>query len=86
VPIGRLSDALENPQHPLVVELHAQLIPPMFACKCGCHVWLRAKIVPVSIERGLLEKADSFARRHNLKRSQMVADGPRLVMRSAKAK
>jgi len=44
-----------------------------------------AKIVPVSIERGLLEKADSFARRHKLKRSQMVADGLRLVMQRAKA-
>jgi hypothetical protein len=32
-----------------------------------------AKIVPVSIERGLLEKADSFARRHKLERSQTVA-------------
>ena len=39
-----------------------------------------AKIVPVSIERGLLKQADSFARRHKLKRSQMVADGLRLVM------
>jgi len=41
-----------------------------------------AKILPVSIERGLLEKADSFARRHKLKRSQMVADGLRLVMQN----
>jgi hypothetical protein len=44
-----------------------------------------AKIVPVSIERGLLEKADSFGRRHKLKRSQMVADGLRMVMQRAKA-
>lgn len=42
-----------------------------------------AKIVPVSIERGLLKKADSFARRHKLKRSQMVAQGLRLVMQKA---
>jgi hypothetical protein len=39
-----------------------------------------AKIVPVSIERGLLKDADAFARRHHLKRSQMVAAGLRLVM------
>ncbi len=42
-----------------------------------------AKIVPVSIERGLLKKADSYARRHKLKRSQMVAKGLRLVMAKA---
>jgi hypothetical protein len=42
-----------------------------------------AKIVPVSIERGLLKEADSFARRHKLKRSQMVAEGLRLVMQRA---
>ena len=40
-------------------------------------------IVPVSIERGLLKEADSFARRHKLKRSQMVAQGLRLVMQKA---
>jgi metal-responsive CopG/Arc/MetJ family transcriptional regulator len=42
-----------------------------------------AKIVPVSIERGLLKEVDSFARRHKLKRSQMVAQGLRLVMQKA---
>jgi hypothetical protein len=42
-----------------------------------------AKIVPVSIERGLLKQADSFAKRHKLKRSQMVAEGLRLVMQKA---
>jgi hypothetical protein len=42
-----------------------------------------AKIVPVSIERGLLKEVDSFARRHKLKRSQMVAEGLRLVMKKA---
>ena len=41
-----------------------------------------AKIVPVSIERGLLTRADAFARRHKLKRSEMVAQGLRLVMAS----
>ena len=44
-----------------------------------------AKIVPVSIERELLEMADSFARRHKLKRSQMVANGLCLVMQRAEA-
>jgi hypothetical protein len=39
-----------------------------------------AKVMSVSIERGLLEKADAFAKRHKLKRSQMVAQGLRLVM------
>ena len=39
-----------------------------------------AKILSVSIEQGLLEKADAFAKRHKLKRSQMVAQGLRLVM------
>jgi hypothetical protein len=42
-----------------------------------------AKIVPVSIERGLLKEVDSFAKRHKLKRSQMVAQGLRLVMKRA---
>jgi hypothetical protein len=44
-----------------------------------------AQIVPISIERGLLKQADSFARRHKLKRSQLVAKGLRLVMQRAKA-
>jgi hypothetical protein len=44
-----------------------------------------AKVVPVSIERGLLKKADTFARTHKIKRSQMVAEGLRLVMQRAKA-
>ncbi|MDB5292287.1 MAG: hypothetical protein JWL69_3528 [Phycisphaerales bacterium] len=42
-----------------------------------------AKIVPISIERGLLKEVDSFARRHKLKRSQMVAQGLRLLMKKA---
>ncbi len=44
-----------------------------------------AKIVPVTIERGLLKEADAFAKRHQLKRSQMVAQGLRLVMERAKS-
>jgi hypothetical protein len=39
-----------------------------------------AKVMSISIERGLLKKADAFAKRHKLKRSQMVAEGLRLVM------
>ena len=39
-----------------------------------------AKIVPISLERGLLRRADTFAKQHKLKRSQMVADGLRLLM------
>ena len=39
-----------------------------------------AKIVPVSIERGLLKEADAFAKNHKMKRSQMVSEGLRLVM------
>ncbi len=39
-----------------------------------------AKIVPVSIEQGLLQTADAYARRHKLKRSEMVAQGLKLVM------
>jgi metal-responsive CopG/Arc/MetJ family transcriptional regulator len=39
----------------------------------------------VSIERGLLKEADTFARDHKIKRSQMVAEGLRLVMQRAKA-
>ena len=40
-----------------------------------------AQIVPVSIERGLLARADAFAQRHHWKRSELVAEGLRLVMR-----
>ena len=39
-----------------------------------------AKIVPVSVERELLTRADAFAIRHKLKRSEMMAEGLRLVM------
>jgi hypothetical protein len=40
-----------------------------------------AKIVPISIERGLLRQADAFAKRHRLSRSQLLAEGLRLAMR-----
>lgn len=39
-----------------------------------------ATIVPVSIERGLLRQVDRFAKRHKLKRSQLVAEGLKMVM------
>ena len=41
-----------------------------------------AVIVPISIERGLLEQVNSFARINHLKRSQMVAEGLKLLMSS----
>jgi hypothetical protein len=42
-----------------------------------------AKIVPISIERGLLREADAFARRKKMKRSQLVADALRLLIARA---
>jgi hypothetical protein len=39
------------------------------------------KLSHISIERDLLKKAGSFAKRHKLKLSQMVAQGLRMVMR-----
>lgn len=61
---------------------------PLTARDCALHRKARgrpmvgkgAKIVPVSIERGLLSRADAFAQRHKLKRSEMVAEGLKLVM------
>jgi hypothetical protein len=44
-----------------------------------------AKIVPISIERGLLKEADAFAKAHQLKRSQLIAEGLKLIMHRAKA-
>jgi metal-responsive CopG/Arc/MetJ family transcriptional regulator len=38
-------------------------------------------VIPISIERGLLKQVEAFAKTHHLKRSQMVAQGMRLVMR-----
>jgi hypothetical protein len=40
-----------------------------------------AVVVPISLERGLLEEVDAFAKANHLKRSQMVAEGLRIVMR-----
>jgi hypothetical protein len=39
-----------------------------------------AKIVPVSIERGLLRQVDRLAKRQKLKRSQLVAEGLRMLL------
>jgi hypothetical protein len=44
-----------------------------------------AQIISLSMERGLLKRADSFAKARGLKRSEMVAQGLELVMRRAKA-
>jgi hypothetical protein len=44
-----------------------------------------AKIVPVTIERGLLKQTDRFAKQNGLKRSQVVAQGLRLVMQKTTA-
>jgi hypothetical protein len=40
-----------------------------------------AEQISLSVERGLLKEADAYARRHKLKRSQMVAEALRLLMR-----
>lgn len=39
-----------------------------------------SKMVPISFERGLLKEADSFAKRHKLKRSKLVAEALRMFM------
>ena len=44
-----------------------------------------SKIVPVSLERGLLKQVNAFAKAHGLKRSQMVSEGLRMIMVRAKA-
>jgi hypothetical protein len=44
-----------------------------------------AKIVPVSIERGLLKEVDAYAKAHQMKRSQMVVQRLCMVMQRAKA-
>jgi hypothetical protein len=41
--------------------------------------------VSVSVEKSLLKQADAYAKSHNLKRSQMFADGLRLLMVRSKA-
>ena len=37
----------------------------------------------ISMERGLLKEADSYARKHGLSRSQLIADGLRAIIGSA---
>lgn len=44
-----------------------------------------SQVVPISIERGLLGEADALARRSKMARSQLVAEGLRLVLARAKA-
>jgi hypothetical protein len=41
-----------------------------------------AKQVAVTLERGLLERADAYARQRGLKRSEMIARGLTLLMAS----
>jgi hypothetical protein len=38
------------------------------------------KMVAVTIEKGLLMRADAYARRHGIKRARMIAQGLQLVM------
>jgi hypothetical protein len=42
-----------------------------------------AKMVAVSIERGLLLRADRYAKRHAMKRAELIAEGLRLVLAKA---
>jgi hypothetical protein len=39
-----------------------------------------SKVVAVTIERGLLKRADAFAKQHAMKRAQMIAKGLEIVM------
>jgi hypothetical protein len=41
-----------------------------------------SKLVAVTLEQGLLEEVDRFARRRKMKRSEMIASGLRLLMAS----
>jgi hypothetical protein len=41
-----------------------------------------SKMIPVSIELGLLKQVDAFAKAHKLKRSQAIAKGLQLLMRA----
>lgn len=41
-----------------------------------------AQHVAITLERGLLERADAYARQHGLKRSEMIARGLSLLMAS----
>ena len=40
-----------------------------------------AVVVPISLERGFLKEVDAYAKANHLKRSQMVAEGLRIIMR-----
>ena len=42
-----------------------------------------AKMVAVSIERGLLQRADRYAKRHAMKRAELIAAGLKLVLARA---
>jgi hypothetical protein len=42
-----------------------------------------AEKIRVSMERGLLHRADSFAKQHGLSRSQLIAQGVELRIKSA---
>ena len=44
-----------------------------------------AQIISLSMERGLLKRADSYAKANGLKRSELVARGLELAMRKSKA-
>ncbi len=44
-----------------------------------------SKMVPVSMELGLLKRLDAFALAHKLKRSQAIAQGLDLLMRPGQA-
>ncbi len=41
-----------------------------------------SKLVAVTLEQGLLEEVDRFAKRKKMKRSEMIASGLRLLMAS----
>ena len=41
------------------------------------------KVISLSVEQGLLKRADAYAKRHGLKRAEMVARGLSLVMTQA---
>ena len=69
------------PGKPLTAAQRAQHRRASARAKAGRpKIGAGAQIVPVSIERGLLRQVNAFAKRHDLKRSQMVAEGLRLVM------
>jgi hypothetical protein len=43
-----------------------------------------AKVVAVTLEKGFLERVDSYAKQHNLKRAEMITKGLRIVIGEAK--